>query len=400
MRELEFLEDEDEISQDVFDILLRCPHSEPLCPRLLKLSWIADSIFGGDFIHFFSPQLQEVHLVSHPQTQFSFSHALATIPISSLKTLRLSVLGDGAVREAIFSLFSACPKNLTTLEVSRMDQLRDGIWCRILLPFARLRSLETDQFPPTQFPPSFPVFFPSLRKAYLRGPAAPRWIYFLSENSGRMVSSDAGSKPRIVAPFLSHLFCENDMELDRTFLSCFRIFRNLSILQIGNGCSPDRCWFDLTDEDIGQLATRLPGLRKLSLGLVCPHNTCRTTVNSLLILSTHCKGLYELSIHFNTRTLARDMKESFNHPLRRSSSPPSRCQLSALDVWLAPLFPEGLEGEVFTILAGLVDTFPSLKKIRFSSARHTHSYRGWRQLDAQISNFQRMRESLPAVFAR
>jgi hypothetical protein len=398
MRELEFLEDEDEISQDVFDALLRYPHSGPLCPRLLKLSWVADSVFGGDFVHFCSPQLQEVHLASRLGTQFSFPNALSAIPMSSLKTLRLSVLGHGAVREAIFSLFATCSRSLTTLEVSRMDQLRDSTWCRILLLFPRLRRLETDQLPPTQFPLSFPGFFPSLRSVYFRGPAASRWIQFLSENSGRMVSTDTGPRPRIVAPSLTYLYCDYGMQLDGTFISCFRIFRNLSGLQLGNDCSSNRCAFELTDEDISQLAMQLPGLQQLSLGLVCPHNTCMTTVNSLLILSTHCKGLHELRIHFSTRTLARDMKESFNHPLRRGSWPPSRCPLSVLDVWLAPLHPEGLSGDVFPILAGLVDIFPSLQKIRFSSFRHTSL--GWRQLDTQISNFQEMRALLPAVFAR
>lgn len=399
MRELEFLEDEDEISKDVFDMLLRCPHSEPLCPRLLKLSWVADSIFGGDFVHFFSSQLQEVYLASRPETLFSFSHAISALPVSSLKTLRLSVLGDAAVKEAIFSLFSACPKSLTTLEVSRMDQLRDGTWCRILLPFSRLRGLETDQLPPTLFPPSFPVFFPSLRRARFRGPAASRWIYFLSENSGRMVSSDTGSKPRIVAPFLSHLYCDYDVELDGTFVSCFRVFRNLSALHLGNGCSREMCAFRLTDEDINRLAMQLPGLRQLSLGIVCPHNTCTTTVDSLLVLSTHCKGLHELSIHFSTRNLAQDMKDSFKNPLRRNPCPPLRCPLSVLDVWLAPLPPEALGGEVFPTLAGLVDIFPCLQRIRYSSHSRLNSW-GWQQLDAQISGFQEMRESLPAVFAQ
>jgi len=268
-----------------------------------------------------------------------------------------------------------------------------------LLPFSRLRSLETDQFPPTLFPPSFPVFFPALRRACFRGPAASRWIYFLSENSGRMVSSDTGPRPRIVAPFLSHLFCDYDVELDATFISCFRIFRNLSTLHLGNGCSREMCAFRLADEDISRLAIQLPGLRHLSLGSVCPHNTCMTTVNSLLVLSTHCKGLHELSIHFSTRNFARDMKDSFNNPLRRSSGPPSRCPLSVLDVWLAPLLPEALGGESFLTLSGLVDIFPRLQKIRFSSHSRLNSW-GWRQLDAQISSFQELRESLPAVFTK
>jgi hypothetical protein len=62
-----------------------------------------------------------------------------------------------------------------------------------------------------------------------------------------------------------------------------------------------RCTFHLADNDINRLAMELPGLRELSLGDPCGSNTCRTTVNSLLVLSTHCEGLRKLCIHFNTR---------------------------------------------------------------------------------------------------
>lgn len=399
MRELEFLEDEDEISQDVFDQLFRYPHSTPLCPRLLKLSWLADSIFGGDFVHFFSPQLQEVYLASRPETLFSFSHAISALPISSLKTLRLSVLGDEAVREATSSLFRTFPESLTTLEVSRMGQLQARTWCRILLPFSRLRSLETDQFPPARLPPSIPTFLPDLRKARFIGPAASRWIHFLSEHNGQMVSLQTGSRPRVVAPFLLHLYCGYPAELDGASLSCFLIFRNLFKLHIGSGCSVERCSFHLIDEDIRRLAIQLPGLRYLFLGAVCPHNTCMTTVNSLLVLSTHCKWLHGLSIHFSTTNLLRDVKGSFKNLLRRSPSPPSRCPLSVLNVSLAPLPSDALGGEVFLILAGLMDIFPRLQRINVPS-RVNDNARGWHELNAHISSFQEMRGSLPAIFTQ
>ena len=396
MRELEFFKDEDEISQDVFDLLLRYPHSRPLCPRLLKLSWIADSVFGGDFVHFLIPELREVRLVSRPGTIFSFSHAISALPISSVKSLRLSVIADGKSRDAIFSLFKTCPKSLTTLEVVRMDQLRDGSWCRIMI-LPRLRSLDTDQFPPSMFPPSCPVFFPSLHQAKFCGPAAPRWIHFLSETCGQKVTSDTGSRPRIVAPRLSRLYCGYDVKLDGTFISCFRIFRNLSALRLANGCTRGSCTFRLTDEDITQFAMGLPGLKQLSFGTPCPRNNCLTTVDSLLTLSTYCKGLRELEIHFNTRNLAQDMKESLNNPLRRNSYPPSRCPLVVLDVGLVPLTADALGRDVFPTLAGLVDIFPQLKGIKYSLAVPGGSW-GWGQLAAQLPGFQQMRRSLPAVF--
>jgi hypothetical protein len=398
MRELEFLEKEDEISQDVFDTLLRYPHSEPLCPRLLTLSWAVDPVFGADFVHFLSPQLRQVHLTSRPGTVFSFPHAISSLPSSSLTSLRLSITGDEPVRRAIASLFSECPQGLTTLEVQRMDQLQDDTWSRIML-LPLLRSLETDQLPPTRFPHSLPISFPVLRGASFRGHAASRWIRFLSENNGRGFSSGAGSQPRMVAPRLSQLHCNSVGELDSTLVSYFRAFRELSTLRLAYSCTHAACAFHLTDEDISRFATELPGLRRLSLGFPCARNSCATTVNSLLTLSTRCKGLCELRIHFNTRNFARDMKNTFHNPLRHNSRPPQRCKLAVLDVWLTPLTLEAVGGEVFPTLAGLVDIFPWLQEINFRQLSPLVPS-GWQQLSAQLPVFQEMRRSLPAVFTQ
>lgn len=398
MRELEFLEGEDEISQEVFDMLHQGSQSDPLCPRLLKLSWIADPIVGGGFSLFLSPQLQDVYLASRPGTRFPFSHAISALPASTLKSLRLSVVGDGPVREAIVSMLRTCGKSLTTLEVSCMDQLRDGSLCRIIF-LPRLRSLETDQLPPSMFPPSLPVFFPSLRYLTLRGHASG-WVRFLAADSVQRISSDSGSQPRRVAPHLVQLYCDYGAELDPMFTSNLRIFRNLSVLVLGNGCSrAARCTFRLADEDISRLAIELPGLRELSLGIPCPYNTCGTTVNSLLVLSTHCKGLRELCVHFNTLRFAQDMRDSLHNPLRRNSHPPPRCPLTVLDVGLTPLTAGSLGEDVFSPLAGLVDIFPKLRQIRFYTLSPRTSW-GWRQLGAQIPGFQEMRQSLPAVFTQ
>ena len=173
MRELEFFKDKDEISQDVFDVLLRYPHLRPLYPRPLKLSWIADLVlFGGDFIHFLVQELHKVRLVSHPGSIFLFFHAVSALPMSSVEARCSSVIADGKSRDGIFSLFKTCPKSSTTLDVVCMDQLWDSFWCRTtILPC--LRSLDTDQLPSSTFPLSCHVFFPSLHQAKFRGSADP-----------------------------------------------------------------------------------------------------------------------------------------------------------------------------------------------------------------------------------
>jgi len=394
MRELEFLEGEDEISKYVFDTLLRGPYSEPLCPRLLKLSWIVDPVFGSDFAPFLSPQLQDVHLASRRGTRFSFPHVISALPISSLKSLHLSIIGDEPVRDAIASVFETYTMSLTTLEISRMDQLPDVSWYHIMV-LPRLHVLRTDQRPPTMFPSGLPVLFPSLRIITLDDPLASGWIHFLAEGSLQGISSNTGYKPRAVAPHLVQLHCDYGVELSGTLTSCLGVFRNLSSLVLGNSnrqCAR-RCTFRLADEDVSRLAIELPRLTKLSLGFPCAYGTCRTTVNSLLALSVHCKGLRELCVHFNTRNFARDMRDSLHNPLRHNSHPPSRCPLAVLDVGLTPLTAEALGEDMFPILAGLVDIFPRLKKI-------SHTTGGWRRLDARIPSFQAMRKSLPAVFTQ
>ena len=268
----------------------------------------------------------------------------------------------------------------------------------MLLP--RLHNLETDQSPPTVFPPCLPVFFHSLRRIILYGPAASGWIGFLAAASAQRVPSDTGTQPRRVAPYLHRLHCDDTVELDAPFISHFRVFRNLVVLLLGNGCPRATiCTFHLTDEDVSRLAMELPRLRDLSLGTACSRNTCRTTVNSLLALSTHCKGLRFLCIHFNTGKLARDMWDSLHHPLRHNSHPPSRCPLTVLDVGLTPLPVEALGEEVFPTLAGLLDIFPGLNTIRYYTFSSRASW-GWRQFALQIPNFQEMRKSLPVVFAQ
>lgn len=278
-----------------------------------------------------------------------------------------------------------------------MDQLRVDSWCRIIsLP--RLRILETDQWPPTVFPPGLPVFFPSLQRITLLGINASTWVEFLADERVQRIFTDAGSQPRRVAPHLTELYCDYEADLYATSISYFRVFRNLSILTLRTGCfGITRCRFRLTDDDISRLAIELPGLKELSFGTPCTRNTCWTTVISLLVLSTHCKGLHKLRIHFNTQNLARDVWQSLRHPLRRNSHPPSRCPLVALEVGLTPLTAEALGRDLFPTLAGLVDIFPRLQRISYTSSRAS---RGWKQLDAQIPSFQEMRRSLPVVFAQ
>ena len=79
-------------------------------------------------------------------------------------------------------------------------------------------------------------------------------------------------------------------------------FRELTIFSVWSACSPVQgCAFNLTDGDIEEIATALPRLEKATFGDVCSANSCRTTIKSLVSLSTHCRDLRFLEVTTNLR---------------------------------------------------------------------------------------------------
>jgi len=157
---------------------------------------------------------------------------------------------------------------------------------------------------------------------------------------------------------LKLLHCPENTPVDPRLLSSILSFRNLVALYVGNDyCDTDDiCTFDLTDNDVGNLAVTLPSLMSLRLGEVCALNSCRTTIASLLSISTHCLGLTLLEIHFNTQSIAGDMRRLLDEGSGRDKP---RCELESLLVGCLPL-RVGV-GDVGIVAMGFADIFPCLK---------------------------------------
>ena len=86
--------------------------------------------------------------------------------------------------------------------------------------------------------------------------------------------------------------------------SSLTTFYGLVHLILGSPCSSrGGCAFGLTDDDIAEVATALHNLVNAVFGSVCAANSCRTTLSSFLFLSTRCKNLEFLEVHFNTTNL-------------------------------------------------------------------------------------------------
>ena len=141
------------------------------------------------------------------------------------------------------------------------------------------------------------------------------------------------------------------------------VFRGLITLALRPPCfSSGGCAFDLTDNDIAETATASPNLEFITLGIVCPTKSCRTTVSSFLFLSIRCQNLEYLEIHFNTTNLPDDLESMPENPRLRDSCTLPRCQLTQFAVSHAPLWIEE-DSDYGPLVAGFLGIFPSLCSI-------------------------------------
>ena len=167
--------------------------------------------------------------------------------------------------------------------------------------------------------------------------------------------------------------------VDATSMSPVMLFHGLVRLSLRSRCSrSDGCGFGLTDDDIAEMAN----LVDVSFGVASTANSCRTTVSSLLFLSTRCKNLEYLEIHFNTTNLHDDFESMPENPRLRDLYALPRCRITELPVSKAPLLVDEEDYEV--VLAGFLSIFPSL--FEFSGVDP-----GWDKLDWKPYNKERTR---------
>jgi hypothetical protein len=340
-----------------------------MCPGLRELEWKCYIEPLPFFRLFLSPHL----------TTFSFRYswflsqvsdeilanltpAILELPASSLQSLTIEFITPNKkvstfLESALSSTVLRCGPSLTSLyvEVPLSDAAVQHV---IKLP--KLTSWKTVNGPPRTSDLSLSDAFPQLETLKLLTEASLEWIPFLGAISrhpslGQSSNRGPGQKPIVLESWV-------DIPVDAAFMSPIMQLHGLVELGLRSTCfNGNGCTFGLTDKDVAEIAIALPRLRDAAFGHTCSANSCRTTVSSLLSLSTHCKDLEELQIHFNTINLLGDLTPiSEDLRLRDAHSLP-KCGLRTLDVWNAPL-RIGAEDRG-PVAAGFLGIFPSLSVI-------------------------------------
>ena len=206
--------------------------------------------------------------------------------------------------------------------------------------------------------------FPQLETLELITEESLEWIPFFGAIS-RHASSSQPSDRRPVQKLIVLESCA-EIPVDATFMSPIMQFRGLAKLWLNSSCSnANGCTFSLTDDDFAEIAIALPRLKDATFGGVCHANSCRTTVSSLLSLSTHCKDLEELEIHFNTTNLLGDLTSILEDLRLRGEHLLPKCRLWWLGVRNAPL--QIRVEDCGLVAAGFLGIFSSLREINSNS---------------------------------
>jgi len=339
-----------------------------LCPNLERLDWEVDASYAPlpFFRLFLSPHLKHVHL----HTRFAYLGVLRDymLPVkevisylpASLEVLSLTCgpwKGE-PLKDAISSLVLRCGSPLRSF--ASRTPLSEGAFYH-LMKLPNLRSWVAVGEPPQTFSLTT---FPSLEELHLELAALP-WLHLLAACEGGKRRNGLAPTATIntnIKETLKFLHCPRNTPVDSALLSSASSFRNLVTLYAGNGfCEMGIiCTFGLTDNDVENLAVALPSLVNLQLGEACGSNSCRTTISSLLSISTHCLEITALEIHFNTQTIAIDIQRLLNEG---SECDKPRCALRNLSVGCLPLRVR--EEDIGPIAMGFTDIFPCLEN--FSS---------------------------------
>ena len=206
--------------------------------------------------------------------------------------------------------------------------------------------------------------FPRLNHLSLAKEASFEWLTFFTIPARHIPSGQSSHPPLRHGPIerLRQLTIVPDVIIDATFTSRIIQFRRLTSLTLKSACyTVGGCAFKLTDDNIAEIAAALPRLEKAMLGRACPANSCQTTVTSLVSLSTRCKNLRFLDIHFNTANLREDL-DSLSTDLRLDSLRTVRTS-NKFHLYLSKTPYTINEDDVVPVLRGFRRIFPSLVKI-------------------------------------
>ena len=383
MREL-FIGLKDNITDEGLSRLSSNSPDGVLFPKLEGLDWEVDFSCASIFFFrlFLSPRLKRVGLCTQfnyldvpPEHLLLIKEVILCLP-ASLEDLSLACgpwKGE-PLKDAISSLVLRCGPPLRSFR-SRTALSEGALYHLMQLP--NLRSWVAVSEPPQTFSLTT---FPSLEELRLEWAALP-WLHLLTAREEGKLRNGLAPAAAItnmnIKETLKFLHYPSNASVDSALLSCASSFQNLVTLYVGNGyCEMvGICTFGLTDDDVENLAVALPSLVNLQLGDVCGLNSCRTTVSSLLSISTHCLGLSFLRIHFNTRTIAGDMQRLLNEGSGRDKP---RCELQILLVGCLPL--QLREEDIGTVATGFTDIFPCLEDI----LSHGRDRESWKRVASKL----------------
>jgi len=219
------------------------------------------------------------------------------------------------------------------------------------------------QGPPPNYPASsLPSVFPPLTQFGFGEAAGHGWLSLFQRLEDRISATPSMTPLYRVKESLKSLSFDvpsTAPTINISFTSAIRMFRNLVDLDVRAHCHHGQCTFKLNDENIAELSIALPLLERLHLGSPCSENTCATTTACLLLISTHCLGMHDLKIHFNTTNIVGDLKNISVDPRFQELLLLPRCQLWYLEVSNIPLVLD--ESDFETVADGMRGIFPSLR---------------------------------------
>ena len=247
-----------------------------------------------------------------------------------------------------------------------------------IMRLPNLRAWDTMNGPPRTLNLSLSDIFPRLDRLSLGEEVSLEWLTFFTTTTRRISSGTSSYIPLKHGPIerLRELEIFPDVIIDGAFMSRINQFRELTSLRLTSACyTMDDCAFNLTDDDIAEIAAALPRLEVAVLGRVCRANSCQTTVASLVSFSTQCRDLNWLEIHFNTTNLRNDLDTISVDP--RLDSLPTRRTSNNFRLFLSDAPYKINEDDIAPVVRGFCRIFPSLAELFGNSA-------SWKALNPRL----------------
>ena len=355
-------------------------------PGLRDLAWWVQPHTLPFYRLFLSPHLTEFVFVYLPfeaevtdEVLSGMTSVILELETSPLRHLYLDVPAtmSPSLNSAVSSAILRCGSSLDTLLVS--TPLSDAAVQHIMgLP--KFTSWYAMNGPPKESDLSLSDAFPQLEILELRTETSLEWIPILGTTPRRTSSGQNTHAPLHRGPGQNLTVLESCVaaSVDAAFMSPIIRLHGLVELRLESSCSNmGGCTFSLTDGDVAEIAIALPNLVNVTFGEVCPADSCKTTVRSLLFLSTSCIELETLEIHFNTRNLRDDLESIPENPRLRGLCGLPRCRLEWLTVANAPL--RIAEEDHGPVVAGFLRIFQSVERVSGVDE-------GWDRLSSRLCN--------------